>query len=37
VLSAQGAGCTTHQHAVTQLPYALLGAAVAAMLFILVA
>jgi tetracycline resistance efflux pump len=37
VLSAQGAGCTTHQHAVTQLLYALLGAAVAAMLFILVA
>jgi Na+/H+ antiporter NhaC len=37
VLSAQGAGCTTHQHAVTQLPYALLGAAVAAMLFILAA
>jgi len=37
VLSAQGAGCTTHQHAVTQLPYALLGAGVAAMLFILVA
>ena len=37
VLSAQGAGCATHQHAVTQLPYALLGAAVAAMLFILVA
>ena len=37
VLSAQGAGCTTHQHAVTQLPYALLGAAVAAMLFIIVA
>ena len=37
VLSAQGAGCTTHQHAVTQLPYALLGAVVAAMLFILVA
>jgi len=37
VLSAQGAGCTTHQHAVTQLPYALLGAAVAAMLFIVAA
>ena len=37
VLSAQGAGCTTHQHAVTQLPYALLGAVVAAMLFFLVA
>ena len=37
MLSAQGAGCTTHQHAVTQLPYALLGAAVAAMLFIVAA
>ena len=37
VLSAQGAGCATHQHAVTQLPYALLGAAVAAMLFIVAA
>ena len=37
VLSAQGAGCATHEHAVTQLPYALLGAAVAAMLFIVVA
>lgn len=37
VLSAQGAGCTTYEHAVTQLPYALLGAAVAAMLFIIVA
>ncbi len=37
VLSAQGAGCKTHQHAITQLPYALLGAAVAAILFVAVA
>ena len=37
VLSAQGAGCTTYEHAITQLPYALLGAAVAAILFVLVA
>ena len=37
VLSAQGAGCTTHEHAITQLPYALLGAAVAAILFVMVA
>ena len=36
VLSAQGAGCTTHQHAVTQLPYALLAAAVSAVLFVIV-
>ena len=37
VLSAQGAGCKTHEHAITQLPYALLGAAVAAILFVVVA
>ena len=37
VLSAQGAGCTTHQHAVMQLPYALLAAAVSAVLFVIVA
>ena len=37
VLSAQGAGCKTHEHAITQLPYALLGAAVAAILFAAVA
>ena len=37
VLSAQGAGCTTYEHAITQLPYALLGAAVAAILFVVVA
>ena len=37
VLSAQGAGCKTHEHAITQLPYALLGAAMAAILFAAVA
>ena len=37
VLSAQGAGCKTHEHAITQLPYALLGAAVAVILFVAVA
>ena len=37
VLSAQGAGCRTHEHAITQLPYALLGATVAAILFIMMA
>ena len=37
VLSAQGAGCKTHEHAITQLPYALLGAAVTAILFVAVA
>jgi Na+/H+ antiporter NhaC len=37
VLSAQGAGCSTHEHALTQLPYAVLGAALAAMLFWLIA
>ena len=37
VLSAQGAGCKTHEHAITQLPYALLGAAMAAILFVAVA
>lgn len=30
VLSAHGSGCTAMEHALTQLPYALLGAAVAA-------
>ena len=32
-----GAGCRTHEHAITQLPYALLGAAIAAILFVLMA
>lgn len=33
VLSAQGSGCTAMQHALTQLPYALLAAAVASVMF----
>jgi len=37
VLSAQGAGCRTFDHAITQLPYALLGAVVTALLFFAVA
>ena len=37
VLSAQGAGCRTHEHALTQLPYALLGAAIAAIIFVVMA
>jgi len=36
-LSAQGAGCKTHEHALTQLPYALLGAVITATLFVVVA
>ena len=37
VLSAQGAGCNTYQHAVTQLPYALIAAGIAASGFLLAA
>ncbi len=37
VLSAQGSGCTPMQHALTQLPYALLAAAVASVLFLVAA
>ena len=37
VLSAQGAGCNTYQHAVTQLPYALIAAGVAAAGFLIAA
>ena len=33
VLSAQGAGCDTYQHAITQLPYAILSACIAAICF----
>ena len=33
VLSAQGAGCDTYQHAITQLPYAILAATMAAICF----
>ena len=37
VLSAQGAGCDTYQHAVTQLPYALIAAGIAAVGFLFAA
>ena len=37
VLSAQGAGCNTYQHAVTQLPYALIAARIAAAGFLIIA
>jgi len=37
VLSAQGAGCRTYDHALTQLPYAVLGALMAALLFLVTA
>ena len=37
VLSAQGAGCNTYQHAVTQLPYALIAAGIAASGFLFAA
>ena len=37
VLSAQGAGCNTYQHAVTQLPYALIAASIAAAGFLFAA
>ncbi len=37
VLSAQGAGCKTYDHAITQLPYALIGAGGAAVLFLIAA
>ncbi len=37
VLSAQGAGCRTYDHAITQLPYAVLGAVVAAIGYIIAA
>lgn len=37
VLSAQGAGCRTYDHALTQLPYALLAAVLAAVFYLVVA
>ena len=37
VLSAYGSGCTVVDHALTQLPYALLAASLAALAFIVVA
>lgn len=37
VLSAQGSGCTAMQHAITQLPYVLIGIVLTTILFIVVA
>lgn len=37
VLSAQGAGCRTYDHAITQLPYAVLGAVGAGILYVVAA
>jgi tetracycline resistance efflux pump len=37
VLSAQGAGCKTYDHAITQLPYAVLGAGLAAVFYLVAA
>jgi len=37
VLAAQGSGCSPHDHALSQLPYALLGAGLAALGFYLLA
>jgi len=37
VLSAQGAGCDTYQHAITQLPYAVLSAGIASVFFFIAA
>jgi tetracycline resistance efflux pump len=37
VLSAQGAGCDTYHHAITQLPYAVLSATIAALFFFIAA
>ncbi|HCG96130.1 MAG TPA: sodium:proton antiporter [Halieaceae bacterium] len=37
VLSAQGAGCDTYHHAITQLPYAVLSATIAALFFLFAA
>ncbi|MEH6593399.1 MAG: Na+/H+ antiporter NhaC family protein [Halioglobus sp.] len=36
VLTAQGAGCAPYEHAITQLPYALLAAAISAVGFLLI-
>lgn len=37
VLSAQGAGCRTYDHAITQLPFAVIGAVGAAILYLIAA
>ena len=34
ILSSQGAGCKTYDHAISQLPYALIGAVAASLLFL---
>ena len=34
ILSAQGAGCKTYDHAISQLPYALIGAVAASLMFL---
>ncbi len=36
VLAAKGSGCTPYQHAITQLPYSLIAAGVACLLFALI-
>ena len=36
VLAAQGSGCPSYEHAMSQLPYALLGASIAALGFLLI-
>jgi tetracycline resistance efflux pump len=36
VLSAQGSGCPSYEHALSQLPYALLGAVISALGFLLI-
>ena len=37
VLTAQGAGCGPYEHAITQLPYALIAAAVSVVAYLLLA
>jgi tetracycline resistance efflux pump len=37
VLTAQGAGCAPYEHAITQLPYALIAAGISAVGFVLIA
>ena len=37
VLAAQGSGCPSYEHAMSQLPYALLGASIAALGFLVIA
>ncbi len=37
VLAAQGAGCPSYEHALSQLPYAVLGAGISAIGFLVIA